>query len=173
METDQPTEVTTTRQHPPGGAPKGNRNALKHGLNPLKAAITKLGSRALDGRSALSYALKKWRRDLISDLGGDDAISTQQSALVDLAVKSKLLLDSVDAWLLTQDSLINKRKKSLMPVVLQRQQLADGLARYLGQLGLHRRVKTPSLADLLNQQGDNQERSDAPNGIASDAIVRQ
>jgi hypothetical protein len=100
--------------------------------------------------SSLSYALKKWRRDLIADLGGDDAISTQQSALVDLAVKSKLLLDSVDAWLLTQDSLINKRKRSLLPVVLQRQTLADGLAKYLNLLGLERRHKVKTLHDLLN-----------------------
>jgi hypothetical protein len=79
---------------------------------------TKLGSPALDGRSSLSYALKKWRRELVNDLGGDDNISTQQAALVDLTVKSKLLLDSIDAWLLTQPTLINKRKKSLL---LQRQ----------------------------------------------------
>jgi hypothetical protein len=39
-----------------------------------------------------------WPRDLVADLGSD--ISTQQSALIDLAVKSKLLLDSIDAWLL-------------------------------------------------------------------------
>jgi hypothetical protein len=99
---------------PGSGAPKGSGNARKHGLNTLRTALTTSGSRALDGRSSLSYALKKWRRDLIADLGGDDAISTQQSALVDLAVKSKLLLDSVDAWLLTQDSLINKRKRACM-----------------------------------------------------------
>jgi hypothetical protein len=141
---------TETAGNGKAGAPKGNGNARKHGLNTLRTALTTLGSRALDGRSALSYALKKWRRELIADLGGDDAISTQQSALVDLAVKSKLLLDSIDAWLLTQDSLINKRKRSLLPVVLQRQSLADGFARYLSQLGLERRHKVKSLDDLLN-----------------------
>jgi len=36
-----------------------------------------------------------------------EAISTQQAQVVDLAVKTKLLLDSVDAWLLTQRSLVN------------------------------------------------------------------
>jgi hypothetical protein len=71
-------------------------------------------------------------------LGGD--ISTQQAALVDLAVKSKLLLDSIDAWLLVQPSLVNARKKSLLPVVKDRQALADGLTRYLLALGLHRRI---------------------------------
>jgi hypothetical protein len=135
----------------PEGAPKGNGNARTHGLNTLKDAVTKLGSRALDGRSSLSYALKKWRRELVEDLGGNDNISTQQAALIDLAVKSKLIIDSIDAWLLTQTPLVNKRKKALLPVVLQRQQLADGFARYLSQLGLERRIKTKTLNDILNE----------------------
>jgi hypothetical protein len=119
-------------------------------LTTLRDAATKLGSRAIDGRSSLSYQLKKWRADLVADLGGEDNVSVQQSALIDLTVKSKLLLDSIDAWLLTQPTLINKRKKALLPVVLQRQQLADGLARYLSQLGLERKVKTRTLQDILN-----------------------
>jgi hypothetical protein len=102
----------------------------------------------------LSYQLKKWRRELIADLGGPDNISTQQSALIDLAVKSKLLADSVDAWLLAQPSLVNKRKKALLPVVLQRQTLADEFAGYLSQLGLESKVKTRSLHDILNEDDD-------------------
>jgi hypothetical protein len=85
-------------------------------------------------------------------LGGDDNISTHQSALVDLTVKSKLLLDSIDAWLLRQPTLINNRKKSLLPVVLQRQQLADGFARYLAQLGLKRISKEISLQDYVSEK---------------------
>jgi hypothetical protein len=65
-----------------------------------------------------SVASFRWRRELVADLGGEDSISTQQSAPVDLAVKSKLIVDSIDAWLLIQPSLINKRKKALLPVVL-------------------------------------------------------
>ena len=83
---------------PGSGAPNGNGNALKHGLTTLRDAATKLGSRAIDGRSSLSYQLKKWRADLVADLGGEDNVSVQQSALIDLTVKSKLLLDSIDAW---------------------------------------------------------------------------
>jgi hypothetical protein len=103
----------------------------------------------IDRRTTLGKALHKWRSDLIADLGGQDNISTQQSALVDLAVKSKLLLDSIDAWLLTQPTLIHKRKKALLPVVLQRQTLVDGLARYLSQLGLERRVRVRTLQEIL------------------------
>ena len=95
----------------------------------------------------------QWRNELIEDPGGTDAVTTQQLAIVELAVKSKLMLDSIDAWLLKQPSLVNARRKSLLPVVRERQQLADSLARYLGQLGLERRVKpTPSLQEYFAGQ---------------------
>ena len=123
---------------------KRRREYSKHGLTILKRAVNGLGNRLIDRRTATGKALTKWRADLVADLGGD--ISTQQSALVDLAVKSKLLLDSIDVWLLVQPSLINSRKRSLLPVVKERQALADALARYLAQLGLERRTKQVSLA---------------------------
>lgn len=128
--------------------PPGNNNAGSHGLTVLKRAINGLGNRLIDKRTVTGRALAQWRADLIADLG--DNISTQQSALIDLAVRSKLLLDSIDAWLLTQSTLVNARKRSLIPVVLQRQTLADGLARYLTQLGLERRHKVKTITDLLN-----------------------
>ena len=86
-------------------------------------------------------------------------MSTQQAAVIDLAVKSKLLLDSIDVWLLSQRSLVNTRKKSLLPVVRERQQLADGLAKYLSMLGLNRVQKTLSLQEYIDSKygnGDDQ-----------------
>jgi hypothetical protein len=167
--TDNQGSVPTQRPSPLNGVslprpPKGNRYAEKHGLNTLKTAIFKLGNRAIDGRFHVGRELKKWRRELVADLGGEDSVSTQQNALIDLAVKSKLLLDSIDAWLLTQPSLINKQKKSVYPVVLQRQQLADGLARYLKDLGLQRRHKVKTLNEILAQPDDTPANS---NGAAN------
>jgi hypothetical protein len=117
---------------------KPRREYRKHGLTILKRAVNGLGNRLIDRRTATGKALAKWRAELIADLGGADSISTQQSAIIDLAVKSKLLLDSIDVWLLTQPSLVNMRKRALLPVVVQRQALADGLVRYLQALGLKR-----------------------------------
>lgn len=143
-----------------GNPKKATRHYAKHGLTTLKQAVKGLGGRVIDRRTTLGKALAKWRGDLIQDLGGKEAISTQQEALVDLAVKSKLILDSIDAWLLTQRSLINARKRSLLPAVRERQQLADGLARYLGQLGLERRTKeVPSLTEYLNTRYGSPETS--------------
>ncbi len=134
----------------PESSKKGKRQYSKHGLTAMKSALSKPGARAIDRRTKIGRALLQWRNELLEDLGGVDAVSTQQIAVVELAVKSKLLLDSIDAWLLKQPSLVNARKKSLLPVVRERQQLADSLARYMGQLGLERRVKpTPSLQEYL------------------------
>jgi hypothetical protein len=150
METNTPVESQNL-----SGPPKGNSNARKHGLNSLKRAWSQLGNRMLDGRSPAAIAIRKWRAELIADLGGDDAVSTQQLAIIDLAGKQKLLLDSIDTWLLSQPSLINARKRSVIPVVLQRQALADGLAKYLSQLGLQRRYKVKSLQEILSAESEN------------------
>jgi hypothetical protein len=102
--------------------------------------------RGIDGRASVGRALIAWRVQLVSDLGGEEAISTQQSALVDLAVRTKLLVESVDAYLLAMPSPVNKQRRSLFPVVMQRQQLAESLARTLERLGLERKVR--ELPDL-------------------------
>jgi hypothetical protein len=115
----------------------------RHGITRLKAAVRRLGPRVIDRRTTLGKALAQWRADLIQDLGGPDSVSTQRAALVDLAVRSKLILDSLDAWLLAQPSLVNKRTRSVLPIVRERQGLADGLARYLQALGLDRVQRPP------------------------------
>jgi hypothetical protein len=120
----------------------------RHGLATLKAGVSKLGSRAIDGRYRVGHALTQWRRELIADLGGEDNISTQQRTLIELASTSRLLLASIDAWLLTQPSLFT-RNKTLLPVIRERQLIADGLARYLAQLGLERRSRHVDLASRL------------------------
>jgi len=105
----------------------------------------------------MGKALAQWRNELVADLGGQEEVRTQELAIVDAAVKTKLLVDSLDTWLLQQSSLINARKRSVYPVVLQRQQLADALARYMGQRGLKRRVKlAKSLHELLTTESSSQ-----------------
>ena len=127
--------------------------AYRHGLAQMKAGISKLGSRALDKRYRVSRALAQWRRDLVADLGGEENISTQQLTLIELASTSKLLLGSIDAWLLSQPSLF-QRNKTLFPVVLQRQTLANALAQHLKDLGLERRHKVKTLNEILAKEDD-------------------
>jgi len=130
-----------------------------HGLTQMKRAMRELGSRAIDGRSVVAKALSEWRTDLVQDLGGRAQISPQQAATIELAVKTKLILDSIDAWLLSQPSLIDRRRRRVLPVVRERQQLADALARYMMALGLER--KTPAAKTMTEVL----QELDAENGV--------
>jgi hypothetical protein len=103
------------------------------------------GLAAIDQRTAAARALLDWRRELLEDLGGEAVASAAQLALVEVATRTRLYLDHVDAVLMGRESLV-VRGRRLLPLVEQRQKLADGLARILGQLGLERRKPpAPSL----------------------------
>ena len=131
-----------------------NPRNTSHGLTLMKRAVKAHGMRSIDGRTKLAKALDHWRDQLLSDLGGTEQVSTQQLTIVNLAVKTKLLLDSIDSWLLQQPTLVNARKRALLPAILQRQSIADALARYMTQLGLERKAKQMlSLSEYLNGTG--------------------
>lgn len=129
------------------------RTYSKHGLNTLRKSLKYSRNALTSRRYKLGRVLWEWRQELVRDVGGEAAISTQQLAVIDLAVKTKLLLDSMDAWLLTQPSLIDKRRRALLPVVRERQALADALARYMGLLGLERKTNALDLARALGGRG--------------------
>jgi hypothetical protein len=142
---------------------KASRNAEKHGFHTFKRTVLKLGKRAIDGRSGVAKALKRWKGELVSDLGGRDNVSTAELAIIDLAVKQKFLLDSIDAWLLLQDTLIHgsrRKAPALIPVVKERQAVANALADYLSTLGLKRRPKTLSLQEILAEQPADTDHDD-------------
>jgi hypothetical protein len=122
---------------------------MQSGVYRLKNALQALP--ALPGkRTALGRALQEWRDGLIADLGGEDRISTQQRALVDLAVRSKLLVDSVDGFILTMPNAVNKKKRCLHPVVKERSALVGQLQSLLRDLGLERRLDdTQDVAAVL------------------------
>jgi hypothetical protein len=104
----------------------------------------------LDRRSVAARALLDWRADLVAALGGEQTVTPQQTALVEVATRTRLYVDHLDAFLLEQRSLVNAKKRTVLPVLRERQQLADSLARLLGQLGLERRVRTLDLAQALS-----------------------
>src|SRR6266481_4513987 len=118
-------------------ANKGSR----HGLNRAMTRIKLRGLEAIDHRTAPARALLAWREQLIADLGGVDALSAQKLALVNLAATTRALIDHADNWLLTQPSIINKRRKAFVPIVAQRTALCDSLSRLLAHLGLERQQK--------------------------------
>jgi hypothetical protein len=140
---------------------------VKAGLAPLKRFVDVRGLTGLDARRTAMRAVRTWQRSLIADLGGEAAISTQQKTLIEMATRTRLYIEHVDSWLMEQDSLINKRARKLFPIVQQRQQLCDSLAKMLTQLGLGRKAKTIEDLDVyLERRGEElakeKERTDEP-----------
>jgi len=128
-----------------------SRNARKHGLYTLKRAVKELGNRAIDRRTKSGKALYTLREQLIADLGGDSKVTTAKLLMVDTAIKTTLILNSVDAYILELgDKIINKRNRCVYPIVPQRNALADSQAKQLKTLGLERiSADVPTLAAYI------------------------
>lgn len=134
----------------PGAGKKPRRGYQSHGFTHQLRGRSKTGRAQIDGRSALGRALADWKAELIDALGGPDNISPQERVLIETCVRDHMILSSIDAWLMTQPSLIHAKKRQAYPIVLQRVQIADSLTRRLQSLGLKRRAKPVNgLADLL------------------------
>ena len=148
------------RMNGPGTRQEGRRSYQRSGVYTLKKAVRTLGSRALPAKStALGRALHEWRTSLIFDLGGEDVVSTQQLALVELAVRTKLLVDSVDAYVLAMPSPVNRQKRALFAVVKERQALVGQLQSLLRDLGLERKAR--DVQDLDSYLRERAERAAA------------
>jgi hypothetical protein len=126
--------VTDEQPQPEPPKHPGGRTKL-HGYRELRDLV----KRRVDDRSAVGVALRRFQRELVDDLGGDP--SRAQRAIIETVSRTWLLLTSLDDWLSRQPSVVNAKKRALLPIVLQRQTLADSLLRHLTALGLERRAK--------------------------------
>jgi hypothetical protein len=104
----------------------------------LKGLVKIQGLWEIDKRSLAARMLVRWKKQLVVALGGEQEISPQRMCLVDLAVRTRLFVESLDAFLVGEQSLMNKKAKSVLPVLMQRQTLADSLTKILKTLGLNR-----------------------------------
>jgi hypothetical protein len=109
-----------------------------------RRAVQRFGEHTLDGRSGIAKELAALRTQLVNDLGGE--VSTQQSIVIGLALKTHLLLESLDNFIFGEMQCpVNKKRRAVYPVIRERQALADSLARYMQILGLER-VPKPVLS---------------------------
>ena len=132
------------------------RSYTRHGLNAPMARIKLRGFSAIDRRTAAAREHLALRRELANALGGEAHLPPQQRKRIDLTARASLLLDHVDAWIFQQPRLVNARAKTLLPVLVQRQAIADHLTRLLDKLGLDRvPQKTGSVGKVVIMIPDN------------------
>jgi hypothetical protein len=124
----------------------------------LKSKILMYGLSAIDRRTAPARALVEWKTGIVNDLGGPEAISAQQATLVELACRTKLMLEHIDSFILGQTTMIDAERKSLIPVVRERGTLANSLVYLLAQLGLERKPRRArSLQSYLEEKSGKAE----------------
>jgi hypothetical protein len=129
------------RQYHPSG-----QYAIRQALPEI---LTRVADPSLpeDQLSPVERAARAWRLEVLQDLG--PAVPATMTALLDAAVGSKIILDSLDRYvfeLATTDGLVSRRYRAAFRVVADRMRVADGLARQLQALGLE--VSAPPALDL-------------------------
>jgi hypothetical protein len=153
---------------PGRSGPPGNKNARTHGMYALKRAVQERGLEAIDGHSSLGRALREYRADLVRDLGGEQILSAAELHLVDLAVRDRLLLDTLDAAL-TDRPLFNRKRGAVVPALESRFRMADSATRRLQALGLKRRTRRKSVQEIIAEIHAEAQTSSATNdGDADD-----
>jgi hypothetical protein len=129
------------------------KGAKRAGLRTLRRRVQLQGLACLDKRSAGGQELLYWRKELTIALGGEDDLSPQKKMLVELATRQRLIIDHIDGYIMSLPSLILRRKKSVLPIVMQRAVLAESLQKTLDRLGLERVPKlVPTLAEYLKEK---------------------
>jgi hypothetical protein len=110
-----------------------------------------------------------WQAQIASDLG--DELSAQERTLLGVAAVDMALLAVADAWLKENGgAIVNRRRRTFVPLVGERLRVASHLAELLKTLGLKRRAKQlPSLAEIMRESG---KRSAAPAGARQRAATR-
>lgn len=91
------------------------RTYSRHGLHPLRRRVMVEGLVSLDRRSVAARALLDWRAELIAALGGEQTVTPQQTALIELATRTRLYVDHLDVFLMAQRSLVNVKREDYAP----------------------------------------------------------
>jgi hypothetical protein len=117
----------------------------KHGLHAMRRTLTTLTTSRLDGRSKVAVAARMFKQDVSADLGGN--LSRAQEVILEDAAQTWVIRSALDDYIMRQGSLVTK-KRALLPVVRERMQVAEHLAKQLERLGLERR---PQPIETLEQ----------------------
>jgi len=128
-----PLSLDAVSRRGPGGRQPDAGRMPTHGAAIMRRTLRVLTTRRLDGRSAIAVAVRRWKDDVRRELGGD--LTRAQETILETVAQSWVILSSFDDYIARQSTLVT-RKRQVIPVVLQRMQIAEGLARNLERLGL-------------------------------------
>ena len=136
-------------------APGGNDRRPRTGLLALKAKVMLRGLAVVNRRTKAARDVVKWRTELVAELGGEPGMTPSRLTRIETLVRTKLLLEHLDAQLLEYHTLFSRKRGTLRPqvkaILTERNRMAEALERGLAALGASRSKGTvlPTLDDLV------------------------
>lgn len=146
------------------GAPKGNHNALTHGLVKFENQVkrrTRRGRSLIDRRSTAGRNAVAIGDQLLDDLGGEANCSTAKLMLIEMVRRDVYFLDETDRRIFKAIHKVSRTERELEKIgkvknpkfigVLYgyRQSVARNLASNLLALGLEKAPKVETLEEIL------------------------
>ena len=131
------------------------------------------GLAAVNRQTKAAREIVKWRDELMQDLGGEPTLTAALRTRVETLVRTKLLLEHLDAQLLEHGTLFGKRghlRATVKSVLSERNRMADSVERGLAALGQRGKAAGPALPPIADLLGGSQIPSDGPRpaGAAAD-----
>lgn len=119
-------------------------------MSTARSLLKQWGTLALDGRLPLARERREWVEAVIADAGGRDHLSRVEISLREGLGDEWLILRSIGLYIFGMESLVNRKRRSLHPIVMQYNQLSDSFSRRCHQLGVKRvPPPTPTLQDMI------------------------
>jgi hypothetical protein len=143
--------MSTTEPAPKNrpGAKKGNRSRVTHGHYARKVQLRDITLLDISRQTSLGRQVCAKADAIFNDRGGRANCSELERDLVNRYLVTELLVQSIDCWLLEQPSLINKRRRSLYPIVVERNKLVETSLKLASAIGLDRQQKKIQPTDAV------------------------
>src|SRR5262245_19823128 len=138
-------------EKPRGGSPVGNKNAERHGHYKRKLKLNAASFDDLNFSSAGGEQLRERYRELLKHCGGEQHVSAVTRRIIERVCFTEYQLDCLDLYLVQLGPrIINRRKRTLIPIVRERDALVGTLTKLYDQIGLDpRRPPAPTLAEYV------------------------
>ena len=115
---------------PDRGAPSGNKNAETHGYYRRKIKLEAVSFDDLNFSSSGGEQLPKRFIELLNHCGGEHLVSARR--LPERVVFTEYQLDCLDLYLVELGPIVNRCKRTLFPIVQERDALGSTLTKLYG-----------------------------------------
>src|SRR5215468_10499531 len=133
------------------GAPSGNKNAETHGYYRRKIKLEAGSFEDLNFSSSGGEQLPKRFIELLNHCGGEHLVSAVRRRIIERVVFTEYQLDCLDLYLVELGQrIVNRRKRTSIPIVRERDALVSMLRKLYDQIGLDPTMPPiPTLAECM------------------------